>query len=106
VKNANKLKNFLLETLCSQYKFQTDMENELDDARPDEIFLYIHKNWCPSDRVLEQLLKGEYNLLRQEMMKGQIKKWCSEIKNIALKAQGISAIWTKRIIPNLLNDTA
>ena len=52
------------------------------------------------------MLEDEYALLRQQFQKGPVEKWCSEIKNMALKAKDIDAIWYKRIIPNFLNDTA
>jgi hypothetical protein len=57
--NAAKLKTFLLDTLCQQYKYQVDTEINNDQATPMEIFRYIHTNWCPSNRVLEQLLEDE-----------------------------------------------
>ena len=52
------------------------------------------------------MLEDEYALLRQQFQKGPVEKWCSKIKNMALKAKDIDAIWYKRIIPNFLNDTA
>jgi hypothetical protein len=45
--NANKIKSFLLETLCDQYKYQTDTEIDNDNATPMEIYRYIHKSDAP-----------------------------------------------------------
>ena len=42
--NAAKLKTFLLDTLCQQYKYQVDTEIDNDQATPIEIFRYIHTN--------------------------------------------------------------